>query len=129
LQNSAFKTVKLLSNVPGFAQLIAITFLHRDCFLPPRQFVPRSAGWRTSAFFQLYLPGEILGRLSNLYHDRTCTNRNCIMTPKTAPWCLAHRDNIVAKAPESAAGWAAPPTLTCSYPLAVVCNKKTFVHM
>jgi len=34
------------------------------------------------------------------------------MTPKTAPWCLAHRDKIVAKVPGPVAGWAAPPTLT-----------------
>jgi len=29
------------------------------------------------------------------------------MTPKTAPWCLTHRDNIVAKVPGQVPGWDA----------------------
>jgi len=31
---------------------------------------------------------------------------------KIAPWCLAHRDNLAAKAPGHVTGWAAPPTLS-----------------
>jgi len=31
---------------------------------------------------------------------------------KIAPWCLAHRDNHVAKAVGEETGWAKPPTLT-----------------
>jgi len=31
---------------------------------------------------------------------------------KIAPWCLAHRDNISAKAVGEETGWASPPTLT-----------------
>ena len=35
----------------------------------------------------------------NLYRDRACTQHYYIMTPKTTPWCLAHRDNFPAKVP------------------------------
>jgi hypothetical protein len=31
---------------------------------------------------------------------------------KIAPWCLAHRENISAKAVGEETGWAKPPTLT-----------------
>ena len=31
---------------------------------------------------------------------------------KIAPWCLASRDNLLAKVPGQVAGWTAPPTLS-----------------
>jgi len=41
---------------------------------------------------------------------------------KIAPWCLAHRENISAKAVGEETGWAKPPTLTSHtrWPLACI---------
>jgi len=41
---------------------------------------------------------------------------------KIAPWCLAHRDNFLAKAPGHLNGGSAPPTLSAHtrFPLAQI---------
>jgi len=59
--------------------------------------------------------------LSSVYSFRT-TGSGQILPPgqfylspglaKIAPWCLARRDSLSAKAPGLSAGDAAPPTLT-----------------
>ena len=56
----------VLNSAPGYAQLHTIKILHHDNFLPLSKLVPRNCA---SAFFKLYLPGELPGHLETLYRD------------------------------------------------------------
>jgi hypothetical protein len=87
---------RVLNPAPGFAQLHAIKILHHDNFLPSRQLVPR---YCASAVFQLHLPGLFPSRLSNLYRDRACTQKNLYPDGKKHAIPSLHRDNFPAKVP------------------------------
>jgi len=102
LQNSAIEIVKLLNNVPGYAQLLAINL----CTMTILRLRPNL--YRDTAPVPFIKPdtGD-----SNSSRHKICTaiaparNKICAMTAKTAPYPARHRDSLPAKEPGQVPGW------------------------
>jgi len=85
------------------------------------------------AIFVSHLDSSIMDQnLSAIYQFRKTGSGQFLQTgkfylspgfAKIAPWCLAHRDSISAKAPGHVNGWASSPTLSAHtrWPLGTHC--------
>jgi hypothetical protein len=103
---------------PGHAHMHAIEILHRDKFLPPRQFVPRHCA---SALHQLCNRGQIHGSDKNCTAIAPALNKIYTMTAKTRAIPSLHRDNFLAKVPGHCPVLSSGNT-TSLYCRAVRCN-------